>query len=380
MKGAVIGMRARLCASLAIVATMTTVACASETTGGTPRSLAVQPRVIVEGLLELSALAGSSVVVDELLFHAPAATVQQAELPAVSLLADGAGPLLFRYDASGSDGFGDVLGAERRFTVDDDDGELEVAFAPLNASVPMMSKLEAETGVPLADLQGRTALVHGYLLVTASPKKDGATALGEDCEGDPDGNPALCNPPSADGEDTEGDPDGNPAENDGDPDGNPAAPEGGADDGADDGADGGEGDPDGNPAESDDDGVREGQSVARPDHGTIRAADRRAPRVKVPFLLVLTRAFSLHVPVAGLFATELGDDEVRPLELHVRLDELLSQEVLELLRQEATDNADDTIVVQIANAQAGLKVDGSGVKHRAHQTVTAGGIHIIDGR
>lgn len=361
-------------------------ACGNETPTGAPRTLAVQPRVIVDGMVELSAVAGSRVVVDEVLFHAPIVTVRQPDGLVASLLAADDGPLLFRYDASSSDGFGDVLGGERRWTVRDVDGELAVGFAPLDARLPVMTELEHDTGVKLADLRGHTATVHGYLLMSAPD----ATALGNDCEGDPDGNPALCAPRS-DAQENDGDPDGNPSE--GDPDGNPAKPaekgEGDPDGNPAKADDEAEGDPDGNPADGDPDGnpshdpeaeaTRTGQALTRAERGPIRAVDGRVPSVKVPFLLVLNRAFSLHVPVAELFQTRLDDDEVRPLELHVRLDELLSEQMLELLNDEATDQAPGKIVIEIPDAEVGLDVDGAGVTRRVRESVTTGGIRVVGG-
>jgi hypothetical protein len=336
-------------------------ACGAETSTDPPRTVAVQPRVIVDGTVELSAVMqqrpGLRAVVDEVLFHAPAVTVQQHDAVIDELLSADDSPLLFRYDAASSDGFGDVLGGERRWAISDVAGELVVAFAPLDARLPVLTELERETGVSLGALHGHTATVHGFLLATAPRASDGDACR----EG-----AALCDPGDAASEEKEGDPDGNPSE--GDPDGNPAKGD----------ATASEGDPDGNPShDPESEGERAGQARARAADETVRPTDDRAAVTLVPFTLVLNRAFSLRAPVAGLFHTELADDEVRPLELHVRLDELLSEEMLALLDAEAPDPADGAIVVEIPDAHVGLDVDSKGVEPGVIDPAPTGGIHVV---
>lgn len=342
------------------------IGCGTEPGSQGSRAVAVQPRVIVDGMVELGAVAegvaGASLIIDEVLFHAPVVRVQDGGATVDDLLS-AEDPLLFRYEAASSDGFGDVVGAERRWNISDAhaDGDLIVGFAPLGIT----DRLE-DTGVDLSSLAGHTATVHGYVLMS-SPD---AAGLGNDCEGDPDGNPAACEQSSSD-EDTEGDPDGNPSE--GDPDGNPS-----------------EGDPDGNPAKSDGDpdgnpsdgpeteGEREGEVVRNDSSEGVRAQDQRVLRERVPFLLVLNRSFSLRVPVAGLFESALGEDQVRPLELRVPLDELLSEEVVAFLAKKATDDVRGQIVVEIPEAQVGLDVDNKGVERRIRTDVGGSGIRVVD--
>lgn len=348
----------------------------SELTGS--RAVAVQPRVIVDGMVELGAIttsiADATLIIDEVLFHAPAVRVQEGDTTVDSLLS-AQDPLLFRYEAASSDGFGDVIGAERRWTIDETniDGDLVVGFSPLAMTLP-------DTGVDLTSLQGHTATVHGYMLMS-SPD---AAGLGHECDGDPDGNPAACTDSSA-SKDTEGDPDGNPSEGDpdgnpseGDPDGNPAKSGKGDDSEGDPDGNPADGDPDGNPSEGPEvDGKREGELVLN-SRDEVRAQDARVLRKRVPFLIVLNRAFSLRVPVAGLFEESLAADEVRPLELRVPLDELLSEEIVAFLAQKATDDERGQIVVEIPDAQVGLEVDNEGVERRVRADVTGGGIRVLE--
>lgn len=370
----------------ALLGLLAVAACGVDEAPPGSRTLAVQPRVVVDGMVELAAVAESatdaSLMVDEVLFHAPNVHVQDGKVRNELLTSDD--PLLFRYEAASSDGFGDVVGGERQWRIHDEhvDGDLIVGFAPLSST-----DLLRETGVDLDALAGHTATVHGYMLMSVPD----AAGLGDDaCEGDPDGNPAACNPTASDdGEENDGDPDGNPSE--GDPDGNPAEgdPDGNPAKGTSDEA---EGDPDGNPADGDPDGnpsegpevegQRQGEIVRREAGAgvapALSASDQRVPRQRVPFLLVLNSAFSLRVPVAGLFEDALADDEVRPLELHVRLDELLSGEVLAFLAKKASDEQRGQIVVEIPDAQVGLDVNNQGVERRVRTDVDTDGIRVVD--
>lgn len=356
----------------------TAIACGTEPVLTGSRVVAVQPRVIVDGMVELGAVAAgvadASLVVDEVLFHAPAVRVVQGENTVDNLLgADD--PLLFRYEAASTDGFGDVVGGERRWTLSDAhaNGDLIVGFEPLRAT----DRLE-DTGVDLEALAGHTATVHGFMLMS-SP--DAAGLGDDDCEGDPDGNPAACEQSS--NEDSEGDPDGNPAE--GDPDGNPAE---GDPDGNPAKGDEAEGDPDGNPADGDPDGnpaegrealsERDGEVVQRRQAQQVRVQDDRVLRERVPFLLVLNRSFSLRVPVAGLFEDVLDADEVRPLELRVPLHELLSEEVVAFLAEKASDTERGQIVVEIPDAHVGLDLNSDGVERRVRTDVDTGGIRVVE--
>lgn len=363
-------------------------ACGAEPAAPGARSLAVQPRVVVDGMLELGATAQTQVIVDELLFHAPSVALATDGHPADDLL-DGEDALLFRYEAGSSDGFGDVVGAERRWTVHDAhaDGDLVVGFAPLETE----SMLEG-AGVDLSALAGHTAMMHGYVLLTAP---DAQAVAGKQCGGETGGAPAACFPGvgdaaegDPDGNPSEGDPDGNPAKAEGDPDGNPAKTAEGDPDGNP--AKTAEGDPDGNPAEGDPDGNpsegrdvagrREGEVVRRTAAEPVRIENDRLPRERVPFLLVVNRSFALRVPVADLFETALDDDEVRPLELHVRIDELLSDELLKFLSAKASEER-GSIVIEIPAAEAtstmGLDVDNEGVQRRVSTRIDTG-LRVID--
>lgn len=356
-----------------------TIACGTEAELTGSRAIAVQPRVVVDGMVELGAVAAgvadASLIIDEVLFHAPTVEVREGETVVDDLLA-AEDPLLFRYDASSSDGFGDVVGGERRWIVSEQntDGDLFVGFAPLAVTDQLVS-----TGVDLTGLTGHTATVHGYMLMSAP---DAAGLSNSACEGDPDGNPAAC--AESGGENSEGDPDGNPSE--GDPDGNPAEGDPNGNPAKGDAAEGdpdgnpAEGDPDGNPSEEEVEGRREGESLRQELGENVRVTDGRVLRERVPFLLVMNRSFSLRVPVAGLFENVLAEDEVRPLELHVRLDELLSEEVLAFLAKKATDEERGEIVVEIPEAEVGLDVDNKGVERRVRAEVSGGGIRVIDGR
>jgi hypothetical protein len=69
---------------------------------------------------------------------------------------------------------------------------------------------------------------------------------------------------------------------------------------------------------------------------------------------------------------------VRPLELHVPLDELLSEEVVAFLAKKATDDVRGQIIVEIPDAQVGLDVDNAGVERRVRTDVSGGGIRVVD--
>lgn len=371
-----------------------------------PRTIAVQPRVVMDGSVELHAR-GERIVIDEVLFHAPAVTLQEdGRLLGSVLEGDERGPLLFRYDVT-SDGFGDVLGGERRWFLDPvvhGLSDLVFGFQPFQPDAATLDHLEAQTGVPLGALDGHTAAVHGYLLTSATSEAT-SSGFGNDCDGDPDGNPALCpaaNAPHGERIDdrNDGDPDGNPSrptggtegESDGDPDGNPSKPKTNGDV-ADGDPDGNpvkpspvgdeplDRDPDGNPARTeDDDGSAKstGQSHDEPD--APRGASPPRGQQRVPFILVLNHELSLPVPVASLFNDELAPDEVLPIDLHVRIDELITEELLRSLDEEATDNELGLIVVEVPEIDClAIDVPTHGVRRARREDLSPGGIRVSGG-
>ncbi len=333
------------------------------------RRVAVEPRVVMDGVVELGQRAHDRIIVDEVVFHAPAVVqrTDQGEHDVLATDSAHAGPLLFRYDIGSSDGFGDVVGGARAWVLHDDGGDaaLDFTFAPFTAAAHARELLEDASGVLLDELVGHTAFVHGYVMMSAQ-----ATGYGAPCDGDPDGNPADCT--RADGDpdgnpagpepEGDGDPDGNPAgpepESDGDPDGNPAGPEPESD-----------GDPDGNPAKP---GARRGLvsdteelELARP-HSTTTA---------VPFLLLLRTPFSLSVPVSDLVDAEVGGDEVLPIDLHLSLAELFSAERVEAIEDVARAQARGDVVLEVSETGA-LDLGVVRAVRRAGESATGGGIRV----
>lgn len=338
-------------------------------------AVAVEPRVVMDGAVELGQRAGGRILVDEVLFHAPAVGERRGGKLADVLATDpeGAAPLLFRYDIASNDGFGDVLGGERSWVLHggDDDSALEFSFAPFALEDSARARLEDAAGVYLGDLVGHTAYVHGYVAMSAQ-----GTGFGNECDGDPDGNPADC-------ERADGDPDGNPAgptpENDGDPDGNPAKPRSSQHDfqSSDDGAaeaDPADGDPDGNPAKPGHHGFGDEELTVQ---GTP-FDDEHVNTTRVPFVLLLDSAFALQVPVAELLDVELDAerDEVLPIDLHVSLAELFTVEQVGALVEQAAHQRRGAVVMQVSGTTAlGIDVRTAGVR-RAAESATTGGIRV----
>ncbi|MBI1949691.1 MAG: hypothetical protein HYS27_28650 [Deltaproteobacteria bacterium] len=347
------------------------------------RRVAVEPRVVMDGAVELGQRAHDRIVVDEVLFHAPTVVQLGGDSGAHDVLAsdaDNVGPLLFRYDIASADGFGDVLGGARAWVLHDDgaDAALDFGFSPFALVDHAREALEQATGVDLANLVDHTAYVHGYVLMSTQ-----AGGFGNECDGDPDGNPADCTR-------ADGDPDGTPAgpepENDGDPDGNPADPKPGSGTEAD-------GDPDGNPAHpkgraADDahwasagtaDGDPDG-NPAKPG-GRIGFADALEPdgrtfTTPVPFLLLLNAPFTMRVPADELLAADIAGDEVLPIDLHVSLAELFSAERVGAIEEVAAAQTSGAVVLEVSDTGAlGIGVRADGVR-RASESVTGGGIRV----
>ena len=325
-------------------------------------ALAVQPRVVMDGLVQLGARE-DRILVDEVLFHAPTVTLRDGEQVLEDVLATDPlhhDALLFRYEVTSADGFGDVLGGERSWSIGGR-GDLVFGFEPFNLDSPRLQKLEGATQVNLEELVGHTAVVHGYMMRSAAT----STGFSKDpLEGDPDGNPAQT------ADQAEGDPDGNPADTEGDPDGNPAHPKG-------------EGDPDGNPSQNTESRAKghhiDHGLVAQSGNGLVGVHSHGRAQERVPFFLVLDATFPLRVPVDGL--APVGADEVLPIDLHVQLDALITDDLLAQLDAQATDSATGAIVVQLPDASAvGIDVQTAGVKHRAREAATSSGIRVVGDR
>jgi hypothetical protein len=316
-----------------------------------PRTLAVEPRVVLDGLPALK----NKVLVDQVLFHVPTVTerVQTADggdrILSDVLASDSRdeGPLFFRYDAASTDGFGDVLGGVRAWQLgrSDGDGQLVFGFEPF-AQRDQLSVDEQKTGVDLGELVDHTAVVHGYMLAQA----DGS--LGGLSEGDPDGNPAH---PGNGGGNGDGDPDGNPAH----------------------GGDNGEGDPDGNPASGTDTGDH-GKHV---DHGVTertQSTGALGSYTATPFMLVLDDNFTLAVPVAQLLAQPEAKGEVLPIDLHVAVDRLLDDTTLAAIDREAASTNAGAVVVHGASIRQAVDIDvQSAVAVQVKETVSSGGIRVV---
>ncbi len=346
------------------------------------RSVAVEPRVVVDGLIELGARA-DRVVIDEVIFHAPTVTLRDHDQVLADVLGsdpDNESPLLFRYDVNDRDGFGDVLGGERNWVLQDQ-GDLVFGFEHFGLQAPEREKLEDSTGVSLGELEGHTAVVHGYMLTrSAGDRTSRGFTVPCTADGTPDGNPAHCHSKLADGDPdgnpADGDPDGNPAvprdgtRNDGDPDGNPAVP--GQDDG----------DPDGNPSQ-DPDGGSAGKHVDRAlsSDSAVVGVHESGNYALVPFFLVLDDTFALRVPAGDVLAGNVDAGQVLPIDLHVSLDQLLTDDLLHQLDAQASDDVAGPIVVKVVNGTSALAigVQAEGVT-RVRQTVSGPGIRVIGDR
>jgi hypothetical protein len=313
-----------------------------------PRTLAVEPRLVMGGLPALK----DKVLIDQVLFHVPTVTERRGDRILSDVLASDAkdeGPLFFRYDAASADPFGDVLGGERNWELGaEGDGQLTFGFEPF-AQRDQLALDEHNTGVDLGELVDHTAVVHGYTLALA----DG-TLTGQSADGDPDGNPAHPGQTNGDG-----DPDGNPAKNaDGDPDGNPAS-----------GTDGG------NSGKHVDTGA---------EHGLTAQAQSAGYRsyTATPFTLVLDDNFALGVPVEQLLARPEGDGEVLPIDLHVAVDRLLDDDtiaaILRAMDREAGSSAAGGVVVHGASIRQAVDIDvQSAVAVHVKETVSSGGIRVV---
>ena len=334
--------------------------------------VAVLPRVLLDGTIELSDRSGGRVLIEDVVAHAPRARLQSVVAgDEGDVVVDERDPLVFHYELAARTGFGDADG-ERVWSMPASGGLLSVDFAPWRAG---------EGDADVDGLRGHTAVVRGSIAIdTREPlasgfgdagggdgavsdaDPDGAPAQpGDVGDADPDGAPAQPGETSeADGSVCDADPDGAPAHPvddvaDADPDGAPAHP---VDDVADadvSDADVSDADPDGAPAhpvddvaDADPDGApaHPGEGVADadvadadPDGAPARpttskkmtAEGFRRSVVRVPFTLVLDGAFERSVVLEGDDVVGVGANEVLPIDLHLAAGELLDGDGLKTL-------------------------------------------------
>ncbi|MDP2342548.1 MAG: hypothetical protein Q8O67_16445 [Deltaproteobacteria bacterium] len=338
-------------------------------------AVSVQPRVVLDGVVELADRTAGRVIIDEVIAHASSARLRAAVAgDDGDVVVDGSDPLLFHYLLSDRTGFGAALGGERTWSMPAAGGSLAVHFGAAGDDL-----FDDDDSAALDGLAGHTAIIHGTIAVETT-----AAAFGGLSDIDPDG--GLGDPGN---EHSDVDPDGSPADpedsSDVDPDGTPADvdPDGGAADVDPDGTpadvdpDGGAADvdPDGTPADVDPDG---GAADVDPDGGpalpgeggtssggggggTARPASADAPAkglrrsvVNVPFSLVVDGAFEREVVLTSDDIAGVGCGDVMPIDLHMSAAELLDGERLQTLEEIARDavRTDD-------DASVSLKVTGS---------------------
>jgi hypothetical protein len=299
--------------------------------------VAVLPRVVLDGTVELSDRSGGRVLIEEVVAHAPRARLQawrSAEAAAVDrdggdvVVADN-DPLLFHYELAERTGFGADIGGERIWAMPSSGAQLLVGFAPY--------RIDGTASGVDADLVGHTAVVHGSIAIetrqTLGDALAGGLSSGDDVgDADPDGAPAHGG-----GDDVgDADPDGAPAHGggvgDADPDGAPAHGGGG---------DVGDADPDGAPAHG---GGNVGD--ADPDGAPARPVDNdkqervegfRRSVVRVPFSLVLDGTFHRSVEIDADEIAGVGENEVLPIDLHLSASELFDAQGLRALESVATE-------------------------------------------
>jgi hypothetical protein len=356
--------------------------------------ITVQPRVVLDGTIELSDRTAGRVVIDEVIAHAPSALLRAAVAgDEGDVVVDESDPLLFRYAIADRTGTLAALGAQRTWSMPASGAALDVAFANANADIAadiaadMGGDIAAESDV-LADLGGHTLIIHGTLAVETEMDGDGFGGFGDV---DPDGGAANPGDPGDVAADV--DPDGGAAEpvDDGvspadvDPDGGAAEPvddgvspadvdpDGGAAEPIDDGVSPADVDPDGgaaepvdddvNPADVDPDGgaadgaeaagrTRQAKAKKRA-HGQVRRAT-----VNVPFSLVVDGSFSLEVIVDDASIAAVGDGEVMPIDLHLATSALLSDARLVGLEESAVAAlASETPSVSMSLSNVGAAAD-----------------------
>ncbi len=334
---------------VALAAAMST-ACAPQAAdrAGTSHRVAVQPRLVMDGLVDLERGDAGRIVLQDVMFHAPTVTDGERDI----LATDAANPraLIFRYLLGANDGFGDALGGVRSWVVTDG-AQLSVGFSALAQSD--VAPLSQQTGLDLAPLANYTAVIRGSLTVKASTTvryahnaPDAATGDTDMQQGetDPDTSPAhgaSAPQDDADGDDCgDSDPDTSPADQGGDADTPDAdAKESDPDTSpAHSGGDVKESDPDTSPADAagrdDDPNSANTPSAAR--HSSARKQLAVQSETVVPFTLVVTTPFAVEHAIddVDLSAVDLSDAVV-PLELHVAMDELFTAEQVALIARAA---------------------------------------------
>jgi hypothetical protein len=356
-------------------------------------SVAVHPRLVMDGLVDLAAREHGHVQLTEVVFHAP--EVEREDSLGVEPLV---GPgiednLVFRYAIGANDGLGAILGGERRWRLGQD-GELAFQFAP--AEEAAVAALSVSTGVDLGALVGQTAFVRGTIAVERAAVH--GFACGADLDGDPDTSPAECggfddeadsDPDTSPADEAEGDPDTSPADEASGDEADSAAGEADGDDEADSDPDTApaDSDPDTAPADSDPDTA---PADSDPDTSPARSDDMSAarrrddafstrPKVRledartvthVPFLLVIKDSFSLHRPVAELRIEELSPGEVLPIDLRVDMDALFSPQQIEALDRVAQGAGLSTTVVVEGSVDGAvrLELDAKAIKKAVQKT------------
>ena len=316
-----------------------TVAAACGVEGKAFVDVAVQPRVVLDGVVELSDRSAGRVVIDEVVAHAPSAWVRAPVAgdahPGAGgvVVVDAADPLLFRYVLSERIGFGAALGSDRIWSMPADGASLSVLFGSASAD----HEFDADSDV-VDGLAGHTAIIHGTIAVDSTtagfgglindvgPDQTPALPGDQRSDADPDGAPAspaaspAASPEAspagndapnftADGTPADVDPDGTPA--DVDPDGTPA-----------------DVDPDGTPADVDPDGrtASSASSQAQP-----QAAGLRRSVIYVPFTLVMDGAFEREVMLSSDDIAAVGLGEIMPIDLHVSAADLFDNTRLQAL-------------------------------------------------
>ena len=302
---------------------------------GLEAAVSVRPRVVMDGLIELSARTEGRLFVDEVVFHAPGVQIRNDSQTIADLLASDPldqGAMFFLYDLASPGGAG-ALGGERRWNLQQPgitpDSQVVFSFSPLEASPERLEALQTRSGYDLAPLNGYTAYIHGYLSTSG-----GMLSSFAELSGDPEGDPA-------DGTAASGDPEGDPLS--GDPEGDPAAP-------------GGNGP----------DSEAQGAPYPKTTHPAVRGRPALRGDELVPFIVVVSTELNLAVPLLDLGYADLDPGEYLPVDLHVDLDRLFSEERLEDLDAEATRAGDSGAVLQVGDREVrglfGLKLRRVGVK------------------
>ena len=328
-----------------VTATAAVAACGLE--GSDVVEVSVQPRVVLDGTVELADRTAGRVIIDEVIVHAASARLRAAVAGDTGdVVADAADPLLFHYVLADRTGFAAALGGDRTWSMPASGAALAVLFG----AAPDSSDALFDDADPVLDgLAGHTAIIHGTIAIETNTRGT-FSAFGGFNDVDPDGTPAK---PVDDRKDT--DPDGAPAspESDVDPDGTPA-----------------DVDPDGTPADVDPDGGpavpgRPGTSDIDPDGGTARTSSSKSQHrsqglrrsvVQVPFSLVVDGGFEREVLLTSEAIAGVGCGEVMPIDLHMSAAELFDSQRLTDLEQiakdaVASDDDDASVLLHVSGSQ-----------------------------